>query len=181
MNRSSSVKITVNGVYFLIKACALFYICMLVGNIVLKQPAYLSRSLSLSSTPISQSSLSNALFTTKAQHILKCSTSKGSFSVQLYPEICPNSVKQLTSLVNTSFLDQGIAFWRVNQWITQVFKHPHFNLIYDINSKITTFIRYTLFSYLTYVINSLERTNPRQLERYVLNKDSIITHLQTTD
>lgn len=53
------------------------------------------------------------------QNIMTCSTSKGNFSVKLFPDKCPNSVKQLRLLEESGFLSQTLAFWRVNQWITQ--------------------------------------------------------------
>ena len=50
---------------------------------------------------------------------VQCSTSRGNFTVELHPEICPRGAKQIATMVSTKFLSQGIAFWRVNPWITQ--------------------------------------------------------------
>ena len=50
---------------------------------------------------------------------LQCSTSRGPFSVALYPDACPNSARQLSRLVQSGFLSQGLSFWRVNKWVAQ--------------------------------------------------------------
>mmetsp|Transcript_36564 Transcript_36564/g.58670 ORF Transcript_36564/g.58670 Transcript_36564/m.58670 type:complete len:183 (+) Transcript_36564:259-807(+) len=46
-------------------------------------------------------------------------TTKGEFEVELNPELAPKSVQQLLRMVRVGYFNQGIAFFRVNQWITQ--------------------------------------------------------------
>ena len=56
---------------------------------------------------------------TRGPPVLRCSTTRGPFAVELDPALCPNSAAQLSALASSGFLSQGLAFWRVNRWITQ--------------------------------------------------------------
>jgi hypothetical protein len=49
-----------------------------------------------------------------------CATSRGPMTITIHPDECPRSAVQLLKLLDSGFLSQGLAFWRVNKWITQV-------------------------------------------------------------
>lgn len=49
----------------------------------------------------------------------RCETTKGDFEVELRPDLAPHGVQRIRAMVQIKFFDQGIAFFRVNQWMTQ--------------------------------------------------------------
>mmetsp|Transcript_5447 Transcript_5447/g.7887 ORF Transcript_5447/g.7887 Transcript_5447/m.7887 type:complete len:259 (+) Transcript_5447:101-877(+) len=46
---------------------------------------------------------------------VRCSTSKGDFEIELFPEKSPNGCRQFLKMVQAGFFDQSIAFFRVNK------------------------------------------------------------------
>jgi cyclophilin family peptidyl-prolyl cis-trans isomerase len=54
-----------------------------------------------------------------SQNRIQCVTTKGNFEVELRPDLAPNGVQRLKEMVDIGFFDQGISFFRVNQWMTQ--------------------------------------------------------------
>mmetsp|Transcript_5601 Transcript_5601/g.13656 ORF Transcript_5601/g.13656 Transcript_5601/m.13656 type:complete len:250 (+) Transcript_5601:90-839(+) len=48
-----------------------------------------------------------------------CQTTKGEFEVELDPVLAPKSTDRILDMIKSGYFDQGIAFFRVNQWITQ--------------------------------------------------------------
>ncbi|GAB5364202.1 hypothetical protein AAMO2058_000949000 [Amorphochlora amoebiformis] len=55
-----------------------------------------------------------------------CDTTKGQFEVELNPDLAPRSVDRLLDFVRSGYFNQSIAFFRVNQWITQFGVDHHF-------------------------------------------------------
>mmetsp|Transcript_26850 Transcript_26850/g.30683 ORF Transcript_26850/g.30683 Transcript_26850/m.30683 type:complete len:282 (+) Transcript_26850:68-913(+) len=51
----------------------------------------------------------------KNRRIVTCSTSKGIFEIELFPETSPNGYHQFLKMLENVFFDQGIAFFRVNK------------------------------------------------------------------
>eukprot|EP00466_Bigelowiella_natans_P014784 jgi/Bigna1/126071/aug1.2_g779 len=58
-------------------------------------------------------------FRSMKKRIFTSPSRKGEFEVELNPELAPKSVQQLLRMVRVGYFNQGIAFFRVNQWITQ--------------------------------------------------------------
>jgi cyclophilin family peptidyl-prolyl cis-trans isomerase len=50
---------------------------------------------------------------------IRCETTKGYFNVELRPDLAPHGVKRIREMVEIGFFNQGIAFFRVNNWLTQ--------------------------------------------------------------
>lgn len=48
-----------------------------------------------------------------------CNTTAGQFVVELRHDLAPNSAARIQEMVEIGFFNQGIAFFRVNNWITQ--------------------------------------------------------------
>lgn len=56
---------------------------------------------------------------------IRCRTTKGDFEVTLRPDLAPSAVNRLQEMVEIGFFNQGIAFFRVNQWLTQFGADQH--------------------------------------------------------
>jgi len=50
---------------------------------------------------------------------IRCETTKGYFNVELRPDLAPHGVKRIREMVEIGFFNQGISFFRVNDWLTQ--------------------------------------------------------------
>ena len=53
------------------------------------------------------------------QDKVRCETTKGYFEVKLRPDLAPHGVQRMREMVEIGFFNQGIAFFRVNNWLTQ--------------------------------------------------------------
>jgi cyclophilin family peptidyl-prolyl cis-trans isomerase len=49
----------------------------------------------------------------------RCETTKGDFEVELRPDLAPHGVQRIREMVRIGFFNQGISFFRVNEWMTQ--------------------------------------------------------------
>lgn len=61
----------------------------------------------------------SAFTSVMSQARFRCVTTRGDFEVQLRPDLAPIGAERIRNMVELGFFDQGIAFFRVNQWITQ--------------------------------------------------------------
>jgi cyclophilin family peptidyl-prolyl cis-trans isomerase len=54
-----------------------------------------------------------------SQTRFRCETTRGDFEVELRPDLAPHGAKRVRDMMEVGFFNQGIAFFRVNDWITQ--------------------------------------------------------------
>lgn len=54
-----------------------------------------------------------------SQNRFRCETTKGDFEVELRPDLAPHGVQRIQEMVRIGFFNQGISFFRVNEWMTQ--------------------------------------------------------------
>ena len=76
-------------------------------------------SLSIAYRRSRSSSLSRQNVISSSTPIIRCNSTRGAFHLEVSSELCPRGAKQLLLMVESAFLDQRLAFWRVNKWITQ--------------------------------------------------------------
>jgi hypothetical protein len=54
-----------------------------------------------------------------SQTRFRCETTRGDFEVELRPDLAPYGAIRDRDMVDVGFFNQGIAFFRVNNWLTQ--------------------------------------------------------------
>jgi cyclophilin family peptidyl-prolyl cis-trans isomerase len=86
-----------------------------------KQPEYYNSSMVVPTTTTTTTTTVQQVLAKPMQKTqIRCETTRlGDFVVQLRPDLAPHGVERIQDMVDVGFFNQGIAFFRVNSWLTQ--------------------------------------------------------------